>query len=162
MMLALPPNARGLILVASGAEGPDRAVARRLLRSGFATFLVDLAGTDEVSVLADRLVAALVRLSADAHSGDLPPSVDDLPLGCFASGAAGTGALHAAAVRPDRIQAVMAREGARVTLCAQGGRRARVWVADDAVEELAALARSWFNVHLALRAETAVPSAASA
>jgi hypothetical protein len=34
-------------------------------------------------------------------------------------------------------------------------------VGDGAVEELAALARSWFNLHLALRAEAGVPSAAS-
>jgi putative phosphoribosyl transferase len=132
MMLALPPNARGLILVASDAEGLDRAVARRLLHSGFATFLVDLAGTDDASVLADRVVAGLVGLSADAYIGDFPPSVDDLPLGCFASGAAGTGALRAAAVRPDRIHAVVARDGARVTLCARGGHRARVCLGDDA------------------------------
>jgi hypothetical protein len=172
-VLALPSEARGLILLASGSS--TAAVADELFEAGFASLILDVRGCCE----AWQFIGGLAWLDRDAVVGDLPPSVRRLPVGCFATGAAAAAALIAAAERPDRVCAVVTWQG-RTDLAAEvlpqvgaptllivdqtdaellrvnrqarsalGGEVGFVPVRGPEVTgRVAALARDWFLVHL--------------
>ena len=128
-LLALPPGAQGVVVFAhgsgSGRFSPrNTAVADVLNRAGFGTLLLDLLTSEEeaedlrsarlrfdVGLLAKRVVGAIDWLAGEAVVGDLPPSIRDLPLGCFGASTGAAAALIAAAERPDRVRAVVSRGG---------------------------------------------------
>ncbi|MEB3351153.1 MAG: alpha/beta family hydrolase [Cyanobacteriota bacterium] len=122
--LVAPTAARGLVLFAhgsgSGRRSPrNRGVASRLQAQGLATLLVDLLTPAEARVLtsrgspapdledqADRLVALIDHLPA-------PPlaALAELPLGLFGASTGAAVALMVAALRPERVRALVSRGG---------------------------------------------------
>jgi putative phosphoribosyl transferase len=120
--LAVPDDAHGLIVFAHGSgssrlSSRNRAVAGFLWGGGFATLLLDLLTTEEervdtitrehrfdISLLAERLVAAL-----DWAAGD--NELRKLPSGLFGASTGAAAALVAAARRPSRVHAVVSRGG---------------------------------------------------
>jgi pimeloyl-ACP methyl ester carboxylesterase len=126
--LVVPPRARGVVVFAHGTGSGrlstrDRAVARTLGPARLATLLIDLLTPEEeaeprtaglrfdVTVLGERIVAAIDWLALDASVGDLPPTLGRLPVGCFGASAGAAAALIAAARRPHRVAAVVSRGG---------------------------------------------------
>lgn len=117
-MLALPPDARGLVLFAHGSGSsrlsPRNNYVAQVLRSGgVGTLLFDLLSAEEdrdyanrfaIGLLAERLVAATrwVRQEAEAAG---------LPLGYFGASTGAAAALRAAAQLGDGIKAVVSRGG---------------------------------------------------
>jgi putative phosphoribosyl transferase len=119
--LAVPPDARGLVVFAhgsgSGRRSPrNRAVAGALNAARLATLLLDLLTAREamedartarlrfdVGLLGRRVTAAVDWLSARPEGA--------LPLGCFGASTGAAAALLAAAERPDRVGAVVSRGG---------------------------------------------------
>jgi pimeloyl-ACP methyl ester carboxylesterase len=128
-LLTLPPGAQGVVVFAhgsgSGRFSPrNQAVGDELARAGFGTLLLDLLTSDEeaedrrsarlrfdIGLLAKRVVGAIDWLAGEAVVGDLPPSLRDLPLGCFGASTGAAAAVIAAAERPDRVRAVVSRGG---------------------------------------------------
>jgi putative phosphoribosyl transferase len=128
-ILTYPPSARGIVVFAhgsgSGRLSPrNRSVADTLFAAGFGTLLVDLLTPKEeakdlltahlgfdIRLPADRVVGAIDWLAADASIGDLPPSLGNLPVGCFGSSTGAAAALIAAAERQDRVAAVVCGGG---------------------------------------------------
>ncbi len=116
--LARPAAARGLVAFAHGSGSSrtsprNRAVAGALGDAGFATLLFDLltpgeegrrANVFDISLLADRLVAATSWLGSRDDVGALP-------LGYFGASTGAAAALGAAARLGDRIGAVVSRGG---------------------------------------------------
>ena len=116
--LNVPPDAVGVVVFAhgsgSGRFSPrNQLVARSLVDSGLATVLVDLLAETEaldrrkvfdIELLADRLCAISDWLERE-------PRTRDLPVGYFGASTGGGAALLAAALRPDRIRAVVSRGG---------------------------------------------------
>jgi dienelactone hydrolase len=121
-VLALPPDAQGLVLFAHGSgssrfSSRNRFVARHLNQAGIATLLFDLLTAEEeareavtrhlrfnIDLLSERLVAATDYVSS------LPDTVG-LPLGYFGASTGAAAALTAAAARPALIRAVVSRGG---------------------------------------------------
>jgi erythromycin esterase-like protein/predicted phosphoribosyltransferase/dienelactone hydrolase len=116
--LCVPAKPRGIILFAHGS-GSSRfsprnvAVAEQLNAAGFATLLFDLLTPAEahdrrnvfdVSLLAQRVVDAVLYVSGE-------PDVADLPLGLFGASTGAAAALLAAAQLGDRVAAVVSRGG---------------------------------------------------
>jgi pimeloyl-ACP methyl ester carboxylesterase len=109
----------------SGRLSPrNTAVADVLHRAGFGTLLIDLLTAEEeredlvtrrlrfdIPLLAERVIGAIDWLAAEAAVGDLPPDIQDLPLGCFGASTGAAAALVAAAERPHRVAAVVSRGG---------------------------------------------------
>jgi pimeloyl-ACP methyl ester carboxylesterase len=109
----------------SGRHSPrNRAVARVLEDAGFGTLLLDLLTPDEeaedlvtarlrfdVELLAERVTAAIDWLALEASVGELPPRLEQLPVGCFGASTGAAAALIAAAARPERVRAVVSRGG---------------------------------------------------
>jgi pimeloyl-ACP methyl ester carboxylesterase len=128
-LLTLQPGAQGVVVFAhgsgSGRFSPrNQAVADELGRAGFGTLLLDLLTSDEeaedrrsarlrfdIGLLAKRVVGAIDWLAGEAVVGELPPSLRDLPLGCFGASTGAAAAVIAAAERPDRVRAVVSRGG---------------------------------------------------
>jgi putative phosphoribosyl transferase len=54
---------------------------------------------------------AVVVFAHSSGSGDVPPRLRDLPVGCFGASTGAAAALIAAAERPDRVRAVVSRGG---------------------------------------------------
>ena len=120
--IAVPPDARGLVLFAHGSGSSrhsprNRAVADELRRSGLATVLADLLTETEEQVDVTtrefrfdigRLAARLAAL-VDWLGGQ--PRTADLGIGLFGASTGAAAALVAAAVRPDDVQAVVSRGG---------------------------------------------------
>ena len=120
--LAVPSNARGLVLFAHGSGSSrhsprNHAVADVLQRGRLGTLLLDLLTQPEertdattaefrfdIPLLADRLVGAIDW--ARAH-----PQTSSLPAGLFGASTGAAAALLAAARRPDAIRAVVSRGG---------------------------------------------------
>ncbi len=116
--LALPPDARGLVLFAHGSGSSrlsprNNYVAQVLHGGGVGTLLFDLLSAEEdrdyanrfaIGLLAERLVAATrwVRQEAEAAG---------LPLGYFGASTGAAAALRAAAQLGDGIKAVVSRGG---------------------------------------------------
>ena len=120
--LAVPPQARGVIIFAhgsgSGRLSPrNRAVAAALNDAGYATLLADLLTGDEeaidtytrqhrfdIELLAERLVGI-----SDWAAHD--PATRHLSIGYFGASTGAAAALVAAARRQDIVQAVVSRGG---------------------------------------------------
>ncbi|MGD9980577.1 MAG: dienelactone hydrolase family protein [Hyphomonadaceae bacterium] len=117
-MLAVPEQARGLIIFAHGSGSsrfsPRNAYAARVLQHNrFATLLFDLLTPGEsadrrnvfdIGLLARRVVEAIDWARADARTRSLP-------IGLFGASTGAAAALTAAAGRPNEIAAVVSRGG---------------------------------------------------
>ena len=116
--LRAPPQARGVIVFAHGSGSSrlsprNQAVAKSLSDAGFATLLFDLltepeaqdrAKVFDIELLGRRLVQAV-----DWVAGQ--PALKDQPIGLFGASTGAAAALKAAALRPDRVRAVVSRGG---------------------------------------------------
>jgi putative phosphoribosyl transferase len=120
--LRLPGGARGLVVFAHGSGSSrhsprNRMVATRLNEAGFGTLLIDLLTSEEeaidvrtadlrfdITLLADRLLAAGDAVAAEARARDLP-------LGYFGASTGAAAALVAAAERPEPVRAIVSRGG---------------------------------------------------
>jgi dienelactone hydrolase len=120
--LDIPEGAGGVVLFAhgsgSGRHSPrNRFVAQQLRAAGLATLLIDLLTEDEeaedqdtghlrfdIGLLAERLVGATDWLAQD-------PRTAGLSVGYFGASTGGGAALAAAALRPERVGAVVSRGG---------------------------------------------------
>jgi putative phosphoribosyl transferase len=120
--LGIPKSSAGMVLFAHGSGSSrfsprNRYVARVFRDAGLATLLLDLLSPGEeeidevtrqhrfdIELLADRLVAAIDWLAAERDTSDLT-------VGLFGASTGGGAALVAAALRPDRISAVVSRGG---------------------------------------------------
>ena len=120
--LTLPEEARGLVLFAHGSGSSrhsprNRYVAEILQAAGLGTLLMDLLTRDEeevdrftrqfrfdIGLLAVRLTGAIDWLERQAETRQLP-------VGLFGASTGAAAALQAAAVRPNRVQAVVSRGG---------------------------------------------------
>ncbi len=117
-MLAVPQNARGLIIFAHGSGSsrlsPRNAHAAGVLqRRGFATLLFDLLTPDEaadrrnvfdIDLLARRVIEAVDWARADAR-------IRSMAIGLFGASTGAGAALAAAAARPSEVAAVVSRGG---------------------------------------------------
>ena len=120
--LALPENAKGIVLFAHGSGSSrhsprNRYVAEILQRAGLGTLLMDLLTQDEdtidqqtrhlrfdIGLLAERLVGAIDWLNSQ-------PETRGMPIGLFGASTGAAAALRAAAARPDLVRAVVSRGG---------------------------------------------------
>ncbi|NEE09054.1 hydrolase [Streptomyces sp. SID7499] len=120
--LAVPPDARAVVLFAHGSGSSrhsprNREVAAGLRTAGLGTLLIDLLTEEEerqdavtaelrfdIPLLGRRLVAALDWLARE-------PGTSDLPVVLFGASTGAGAALAAAAQRPDRVRAVVSRGG---------------------------------------------------
>ena len=120
--LALPAEARGIVLFAHGSGSSrhsprNRQVAAALQRAGYATLLMDLLTAEEeeidqrtrelrfdIGVLAARLSGAVDWLGGRTDTGSLPLAV-------FGASTGAAAALVTAADRPDRVRLVISRGG---------------------------------------------------
>jgi putative phosphoribosyl transferase len=120
--LAIPDDARGIVLFAHGSGSSrhsprNRMVAERLRGTGLATVLADLLTADEeahdrataalrfdIGLLARRVVTAIDWLGRQ-------PRTAGLPLGLFGASTGAAAALVAAASLPDAVAAVVSRGG---------------------------------------------------
>jgi putative phosphoribosyl transferase len=115
--LALPAEARGIVLFAHGSGSSrlsprNRSVARRLGEAGIGTLLLDLLTPEEapdrdrvfdIPLLAARLRAARAWVGAD-------PDARDLAAGYFGASTGAAAALRAAADEPS-VRAIVSRGG---------------------------------------------------
>ena len=120
--LAIPDNARGIVIFAHGSGSSRRSARNRFvaesLQSGrLATLLFDLLTPDEESVdlqtahlrfnielLAERLIGAIDWLDGEKD-------VRGLPLGLFGASTGGGAAIVAAARHPEKVAAIVSRGG---------------------------------------------------
>ena len=120
--LVVPPDAKGLVIVAHGsgsgrASPRNRMVADVLHRAGFATLLFDLLTVAEqredavtgalrfdISLLGERLIGAIDWAGQQ-------PQIGALPIGLFGASTGAAAALVAAAARPQAVFAVVSRGG---------------------------------------------------
>lgn len=120
--LAVPPNARGVVVFAHGSGSSrlsprNRAVAETLQDAGFATLLTDLLTTDEerrdavsgayrfdIELLAGRLVAATDWVRNE-------DSLRTLPIGYFGASTGAAAALVASTRRSGVVRAIVSRGG---------------------------------------------------
>ncbi|MBC5783553.1 alpha/beta hydrolase [Ramlibacter sp. USB13] len=120
--LAVPPQARGIVLFAHGSgsgrhSARNRQVARRLQQEGFATLLFDLLTAQEEQVdLRTREhrfdIALLTRRMEDAAAWlHAQPTLRELPLGFFGASTGSAAALIAAAQLGRDVAAVVSRGG---------------------------------------------------
>jgi putative phosphoribosyl transferase len=120
--LAIPPEARGVVLFAHGSGSSrhstrNRFVAEVLRGGALGTLLLDLLTKREeqidthtrhlrfdIGLLAERLIGAIDWL-------DTQDDTRGLPVGLFGASTGAAAALVAAARRPDRVSAVVSRGG---------------------------------------------------
>jgi dienelactone hydrolase len=120
--LAVPPDARGIVVFAHGSgssrfSSRNRYVAGVLNEGGLATLLFDLLTAEEhevdvmtrelrfdIPLLSRRMVATVDWLGSES-------TVSSLPIGLFGSSTGAAAALNAAAERPARVAAVVSRGG---------------------------------------------------
>lgn len=120
--LVLPAHPAGIVLFAHGTGSSrfsprNRAVARDLQNAGFATLLLDLLTAEEekaeartghfrfdIGMLSLRLAAATDWLSTER-------GLNELPVGYFGASTGAAAAIVAAAMRPQRIGAIVSRGG---------------------------------------------------
>lgn len=120
--LTVPEQAGGIVLFAHGSGSSrfsprNQFVARTLHEGGLATLLFDLLSAAEnvideqtrelrfdIALLSRRLVGAIDWLNSQQGFGDLP-------LGLFGASTGSAAALNAAAVRRERVKAVVSRGG---------------------------------------------------
>jgi putative phosphoribosyl transferase len=119
---SMPINARGVVIFAQGSGSSrfsrrNRSVARAFYDQGFGWLLVDLLTPEEesedmltgalrfdVNLLSDRLLGAAKWVTKEGET-------DCLPVGYFGTAVGAAAALHAAARRPDMVDAVVSRGG---------------------------------------------------
>jgi dienelactone hydrolase len=116
--LALPADARGVVLFAHGSGSsrlsPRNTYVARVLRDGgVGTLLFDLLTREEDTVYATRFDIDLLtrRLIAATRWIAQQPETRELPVGYFGASTGAAAALMAAAELPDLIQAVVSRGG---------------------------------------------------
>ena len=120
--LGVPPAARGIVLFAHGSGSSrfsprNRYVARQFRDAQLGTFLLDLLSPTEeeideitrfhrfdIEMLAHRLVWAIDWMQEESDTRALP-------VGLFGASTGGGAALVAAALRPERVSAVVSRGG---------------------------------------------------
>jgi putative phosphoribosyl transferase len=120
--LALPPDARAVVIFAHGSGSSrhsprNRAVAEVLQHGGVGTLLLDLLTEHEdlidattaefrfnIPVLAERLIGAVDWAVAN-------PQISSLPVGLFGASTGAAAALIAAAKHSDAVGAVVSRGG---------------------------------------------------
>ncbi len=120
--LAMPPNARGVVLFAHGSGSSrfsprNRHVAQQLVEAGLATVLADLLTAEEeridertrhlrfdIALLGERLVATIDWLRNDE-------ATQHFAIGLFGASTGAGAALVAAAERPRAVAAVVSRGG---------------------------------------------------
>ena len=120
--LALPPDARAVVIFAHGSGSSrhsprNRAVAEVLQHGGVGTLLLDLLTEHEdlidattaefrfnIPVLAERLIGAVDWAMAN-------PRISSLPVGLFGASTGAAAALIAAAKHSDAVGAVVSRGG---------------------------------------------------
>lgn len=120
--LAMPPDARSLVIFAHGSGSSrhsprNRAVAEALQHGGVATLLLDLLTEPEelvdattaefrfnIPVLADRLVGVIDWALSDSR-------ISPRPIGLFGASTGAAAALIAAANRSHAVRAVVSRGG---------------------------------------------------
>jgi putative phosphoribosyl transferase len=118
----MPMDAQGVVIFAHGSGSSrfsrrNRIVTRELYDRKFGSLLVDLLTTDEehedmltaalrfdVNLLSERLIAAATWVKGEVDSAFLP-------VGFFATGVGAAAALHAAAYRPNLVDAIVSRGG---------------------------------------------------
>ena len=116
--LAVPPNAKGLVLFAhgsgSGRLSPrNNYVASVLRESGVATLLFDLLTETEDRIYENRFDIELLtrRLLLATQWAGQQPATRDLPIGYFGASTGAAAALKAAAVLGREVRAVVSRGG---------------------------------------------------
>ena len=120
--LAIPPDAKGLVIFAHGSGSSrssprNRRVAEGLHQRGFATLLFDLLTPREeridrgsaehrfdIALLTERLLATTLWVAGRAE-------LAGVPLGYFGASTGAAAALRAAAARPDLVHTVVSRGG---------------------------------------------------
>ncbi|XSG86614.1 MAG: dienelactone hydrolase family protein [Methylohalobius sp. ZOD2] len=120
--LTVPEHAKGVVAFAHGSgssrfSARNRYVAGVLNEAGLATLLFDLL-TDAEEVIDQRTrelrfdIGLLSQRMVDAIDWLLTqPVLRDLPVGLFGASTGAAAALNAAAVRPEKVKAVVSREG---------------------------------------------------
>jgi pimeloyl-ACP methyl ester carboxylesterase len=120
--LCIFDGARGLVVFAHGSGSSrlstrNRRVASALREVGLGTLLIDLLTRDEEKI--DEITAELrfnipflsERLVAVTDWLETRPSTRKLPVGYFGASTGAAAALSAAALRPERVAAVVSRGG---------------------------------------------------
>lgn len=116
--LLIPAAAKGLVIFAHGSGSDrhsprNRSVAAVLQQAGLATLLLDLLPAGGVAATTNNHTLDLARcdLLAAVDWSSQHPSLAPLPLGLFGASSGAAIALDVAAMRPDRIRAVVSRGG---------------------------------------------------
>lgn len=117
-LLALPADARGMVLFAHGSGSSrhsprNNAVASVLRNAGFGTLLMDLLtpGEDHDTTARFDIDLLVERLALAADSLAAHPATAGLPLGLFGASTGAASALRLAALRPGAVGAVVSRGG---------------------------------------------------
>jgi putative phosphoribosyl transferase len=120
--LALPSNAKGVVLFAHGSGSSrfsrrNQAVARKLQDAGFATLLLDLLTADEENAEARTghfrfdIELLSLRLAAATNWVVAQRDLDGLPVAYFGASTGAAAAIVAAAMLPDIVRAIVSRGG---------------------------------------------------
>ena len=120
--LALPSNAKGVVLFAHGSGSSrfsrrNQAVARKLQGAGFATLLLDLLTAQEEKAEARTahfrfdIEMLSLRLAAATEWAVAQRDLEGLPVGYFGASTGAAAAIVAAAMLPDIVAAVVSRGG---------------------------------------------------
>ncbi len=121
-ILAIPPDARSIVVFAHGSESSslsprNRLVARTLLQHGIAVLLPNLAdgmeGDDEPAPTSDReeIRQTAARLTAIIDWLAQNPATRGLRIGLFGGRTGAAAVMMAAALRPQAVRAVISRGG---------------------------------------------------
>ena len=117
-MLEIPPAPEGVVLFAHGSGSSrlsprNNQVAAVLREARLATLLIDLLTPDEDRTYETRFDIGLLtsRLDAAASWLQQQEATAELPLGLFGASTGAAAALQLAALRPDKIRAVVSRGG---------------------------------------------------
>lgn len=108
--LTLPQNPRGVAVFVHGSGSSQRSLRNRyvagvLVERGYAALLFDLLSADgELALLGQRVVAAIDWVAQQRE-------LAHLPLALVGSSTGAAVALQAAAVRPERVRALVSRGG---------------------------------------------------
>jgi putative phosphoribosyl transferase len=120
--LALPANAKGVVLFAHGSGSSrfsrrNQAVASKLQDAGFSTLLLDLLTVEEEQAEARTrhlrfdIEMLSVRLAAATDWAVAQRDLDGLPVGYFGASTGAAAAIVAAAMLPHIVGAVVSRGG---------------------------------------------------